>query len=66
MEIVFVLLAIALIFFLTRSEKLENENESDYVEVVSAETADRNQAMIFATRDYIQTYHNLCTYCIET
>jgi hypothetical protein len=65
MEVILLILALVVVFFLTRSEHAEGE-DSDYIESVAVETPDRNQAMIFATRDYIQTYHKLCGYCIET
>ena len=65
MEVILLILALVVVFFLTRSEHAEGE-DSDYVESVAVETPDRNQAMIFATRDYIQTYHKMCGYCIET
>jgi hypothetical protein len=70
MEILFIILAILVLYFFTRSEKLEGSQQStinsDYDEVVAAETPDTNQDMIFATRDYLQTYMKLCGYCIET
>ena len=65
MEVILLILALVVVFFLTRSEHAEGE-DSDYIESVAVETPDRNQAMIFATRDYIQTYHKMCGYCIET
>jgi hypothetical protein len=65
MEVILLILALVVVFFLTRSEHTEGE-DSDYIESVAVETPDRNQAMIFATRDYIQTYHKMCGYCIET
>jgi len=69
MEIILVILAIVILFYLTRSESLEGSdklNDSDYDEVVAAVTPDRNQEMIFLTRDYLKKYQNICGYCIET
>lgn len=67
MEIILVILAIVILFYLTRSESLEgSDRDSDYDEVVAAETPDRNQEMIFLARDYLKKYHNICGYCIET
>ena len=64
MDIILVILAFVLIYFLTRSEKLDGV--SDYIETIALETPDRNQAMIFATADYLKKYHKICGYCIET
>jgi hypothetical protein len=66
MEILFLLLAILAVFFLTKSEYMSNPEESDYVETIATETPDRNQQMIFLTQDYLKKYHKLCGYCIET
>lgn len=66
MEIILVILAIAVLWYLTRSESLEGSNDSDYEEVVGSVTPDMNQDMIFLTRDYLHKYHKICGYCIET
>jgi hypothetical protein len=65
MEIILVILAIAVLFYLTHSEKLEG-SDSDYEESVASVTPDENQKMIFLTRDYLHKYHKICGYCIET
>jgi hypothetical protein len=65
MEIILLIIAIIVLFYLTRTEKFESP-DSDYEEVVAVETADRNQQMIFLARDYLQKYHKVCGYCIET
>ena len=66
MEILVLLLALLVVFFLTRSEHMTQPDESSYVETITVETPDRNQDMIFLTQDYLKKYYNLCTYCIET
>jgi hypothetical protein len=66
MKILLVLLALLVVFFLTRPEYMTNPDDSAFVETVTVETPDRNQDMIFLTRDYLQKYHKLCAYCIET
>ena len=66
MEIIVVLLAILVVFFLTKSEYMSNPEESDYIETIATETPDSNQQMIFLTRDYLKKYYKLCGYCIET
>lgn len=67
MDIILVILAFVLIYFLTRSEKLDGVGpDTDYIETIALETPDRNQAMIFATAEYLKTYHKICGYCIET
>jgi hypothetical protein len=66
MEIVVLLLALLVVFFLTKSEHMSGSEESDFVETVATETPDRNQQMIFLTQEYLKKYHNLCGYCIET
>jgi len=65
MKIVFLIITIIILFYLTHSEPFES-SDSDYEEVIASETADRNQQMIFLTRDYLYKYHKLCGYCIET
>ena len=65
MEIILLLIAIVVLFYLTRSEQFETP-DSDYDEVVAAETPDSNQQMIFLASDYLKKYHKLCGYCIET
>jgi hypothetical protein len=66
MEIILLLLIILLVFFLTQPERLANGDDSDFIETSALVTPDLNQEMIFATRDYLQKYNNLCGYCIET
>ena len=66
MEILLLLVAILVVFFLTKSEYLDSSDDSAYVETIAVETPDRNQEMIFLTRDYLQKYHKICGYCIET
>jgi hypothetical protein len=66
MEIILVILAIAVLFYLTHSEKLEGSDDSNYEEAVASVTPDENQKMIFLTRDYLHKYHKICGYCIET
>jgi hypothetical protein len=71
MKILLVIAALLLVYFLTRSESYTNGATSstitsDYDETVAVETPDMNQAMIFATRDYLQKYMKLCGYCVET
>jgi len=66
MKILVVLLALLVVFFLTRSEHMTNPDDSAFVETITVETPDRNQDMIFLTQEYLQKYYKLCTYCIET
>lgn len=66
MEIIVFILAMLIIFYLTRSESFTNAPDTDYVQSVATVTADLNQSLIFATRDYLQKNLKLCGYCIET
>jgi hypothetical protein len=68
MNIILFLLAIALILYLTNSEKFQNdpESESQYEEQKALVSNDLNQSMIFATQDYLKKNQKLCVYCIET
>ena len=60
MDVILVILAFVLIYFLTRSEKLDGVGpDTDYIETIALETPDRNQAMIFATAEYLKTYHKI-------
>jgi hypothetical protein len=67
MELVLIVLAVLLLFYLTRSEKLVGAvDDSQYTMTVASVTPDKNQAMIFLARDYLKKYMNICAYCIET
>ena len=68
MNIILFLLAIALVLYLTNSEKFQNDpvSESQYEEKKALVSNDLNQSMIFATQDYLKNNQKLCVYCIET
>jgi hypothetical protein len=69
MNVIFFLLAVLLVFyFFTSSEKFQNDvaSDSQYEPAKALVSNDLNQAMIFATRDYLQKNQKLCGYCIET
>ena len=70
MEIILLLLAVIVVYYLTKTEPYTSSTastiDSSYEETVATLTPDENQAMIFATRDYLQKYLKLCVYCIDT
>jgi len=68
MELVLIVLAVVLLFYLTRSEKLVGTmvDDSQYTKTVASVTPDKNQTMIFLAKDYLQKYMNICAYCVET
>ncbi len=68
MELVLIVLAVVLLFYLTRSEKLVGTmtDDSQYTKTVASVTPDKNQTMIFLARDYLKKYMNICAYCVET
>jgi hypothetical protein len=70
MEIILLMLAIIVVYYLTKTEPYTSNStstiDSNYEETVATLTPDENQAMIFATRDYLQKYMKLCGYCIDT
>ena len=67
MELVLIVLAVVLLFYLTRSEKLVGAvDDSQYTKTVASVTPDKNQTMIFLAKDYLQKYMNICAYCVET
>lgn len=63
--IVFIL-AVVIIWYMTKKPESFAKPDTDYVKTVAAVSADLNQSFIFATQDYINKYMKLCVYCIET
>jgi hypothetical protein len=70
MEIILLLLAVIVVYYLTKTEPYTSSTtstiDSSYEETIATLTPDENQAMIFATRDYLKKYLKLCAYCIDT
>jgi len=64
MKLIFFLIALAVVYLLTRSESFQEDG--DFVEQKSQITPDQNQEMIMVTQKYIKDTLKLCSYCIET
>lgn len=65
--IVFIL-ALFIVWYMTKPDDslFNGAPDSSFTQTIANLTADQNQAMIFATQDYINKYMKLCVYCIET
>jgi hypothetical protein len=59
------LLAIAVVYFLTRTEGFQDD-AGDFIEQKAQISPDRNESMIQLTQARIKEQLKLCTYCIET
>ena len=65
--IVFIL-AIFIVWYMTKPDEslFSGVPDSSFTQTIANLSADQNQAMIFATQDYINKNMKLCVYCIET
>lgn len=64
MKLIFFLLALIVIYFLTRSESFQEDG--DFIEQKAEISPDQNENIITATQKYIKDTMNVCSYCIET
>ena len=65
MKLALLLVSLAVVYFLTRTEGFQDD-AGDFIEQKAQVSPDRNEAMIQMTQARIKEQLKLCTYCIET
>ena len=68
MKWIIFILALFIVWYMTKPDEslFDSAPDSSFTQTIANLTADQNQAMIFATQDYINKNMKLCVYCIET